>query len=145
MGYGPRSQFLPKRNLEQQIKDLQKKIEDINNPKPYYTMRDICPYPFDRRIPMPPHFVTPKFDKYKGKGDPKAHIREFFMACIEVANEESYLMRLFLQSLGGQAMEWFSKLSPCIKSWGDLAKAFIQHFSYNIESNISITTLCSTK
>lgn len=78
MGYGPRSRSPPKSNLEQQIRDLQKKMEDINTLKPTYTMRDICPYPFDKSIPMPPfptHFVTPKFDKYRGKGDPKAHIR----------------------------------------------------------------------
>lgn len=98
MGYGPRSWSPPKNNLEQQIKDLQKKMKDINTPKLDYTMRDICLYPLDRSIPMPPfppHFVTPNFDKYKGKGDIKTYIREFFIACIEVANEESYLMRLF--------------------------------------------------
>ncbi|GLJ58138.1 hypothetical protein SUGI_1421190 [Cryptomeria japonica] len=107
MGYGPRSQSPPKSNLEQQIRDLQKKMEDINTPKPTYTMRDICPYPFYKSIPMPPfptHFVMPKFDKYRGKGDPKAHIRQFFIACIEVVAEETYLMRLFPQSLGDQAM-----------------------------------------
>lgn len=72
MGYGPRSQSPPKNNLEQQVKDLQKKMEDINTPKPTYTMREICPYPFDKSIPMhpfPTHFMTPKFDKYRGKGD----------------------------------------------------------------------------
>lgn len=47
------------------------------------------------------------------------------MACIEVAAEETYLMRLFLQSLGDQAMEWFSQLPPGIKSWGDLVEDFI--------------------
>ncbi|GLJ36063.1 hypothetical protein SUGI_0723640 [Cryptomeria japonica] len=78
IGYGSRSRSPPKSNLEQQIRDLQKKMEDINTPRPTYTMRDICPYPFDKSIPMPPfpaHFVMPKFDKYRGKGDPKAHIR----------------------------------------------------------------------
>ncbi|GLJ07896.1 hypothetical protein SUGI_0076310 [Cryptomeria japonica] len=148
MGYGPRSWSPPKNNLEQQIRDLQKKMKDINTPKPTYTMRDICPYPFEKSIPMPPfptHFVTPKFDKYRGKGDPKAHIRQFFTACIEVATKETYLMRLFPQSLGDQAMEWFSQLPPGIKSWGDLAEAFIQHFSYKIETDISVTTLCNTK
>lgn len=98
MGYATRNQSPPKNNLEQQIRDLQKKVEDMGTSKPTYTMRDICPYPFDKSIPMPPfppHFVTPKFDKYRGRGDPKAHIRQFFTACIEVAAEETYLMRLF--------------------------------------------------
>lgn len=67
----------------------------MHAPKQNYTMNDIYPYPFDKSIPMtpfPPHFVTPKFDKYKGKGDPMAHIIEFFIACIEVAGEKTYLM-----------------------------------------------------
>lgn len=69
-----------------------------------YTMQDICPYPYNKIIPMPPfhpHFMKPNFDKYRGKEDPMAHIREFFTACIEVAREESYLMRLFPQNLDG--------------------------------------------
>lgn len=54
-------------------------------------------------------------------------------------------MRLFRQSLGGHAMEWFSQLPPRIKSWGKLEGAFIQHFSYNIECEVSVVTLCNTK
>lgn len=77
--------------------------------------------------PFLPHFMTPKFDKYRGKGDPKTHIREFFTACIKVAREKTYPIQLFTQSLGGQAMEWFSQLPQGIKSWSDLAEAFIQH------------------
>lgn len=128
--------------------DLQKKMADMNTPKLDYTMRDVCLYPFNKSIPVPPfppHLVTPKFDKYRDKGDPKAHIREFYIACIEVAREESYLMRLFWKILGGQAMEWFSKLSLGIKSCGELGEAFIQHFSYNIEIDVSVATLCNTK
>lgn len=51
--------------------------------------------------PFPPHFETPKFDKYRGKRDPRDHVKEFFTANIEVAHEETYLMHLFPKSLGG--------------------------------------------
>lgn len=60
--------------------------------KKSYTLEDLRPYPYDRSLyipPFPPHFETPKFDKYKGKGDPRDHIRELFTSCIEVAHEDT--------------------------------------------------------
>lgn len=90
----------------------------------------ICPYPYEKSIPIPPfppHFVVPKFDKYKGKEDPKAHIGEFFTAFIEATREDSYLMIFFPRSLCRQEKEWFFLLPPEIKSWDELAKAFIHN------------------
>lgn len=71
---------------------------------------------------FPPHFETSKFYRYQGKGDPRDHIREFFTAHIEVAQEDTYLMRLFPKILGGPTLEWFSYLPPTITSWDELAK-----------------------
>lgn len=133
--------------MQQQVKKLQQQMGSIHTPIKNYTLHDIFPYPFDRNIPMPPftpHFDVPKFDKYLGKGYPKEHIREFFNACIEVAHEDSYLMCLFRHSLQGQAMKWFSQLPPRIRSWGDLAEKFIQHF-YKIKYEVLVTNLCTTK
>lgn len=45
--------------------------------------------------PFPKHFEAPNFEKYKGNGNPKDHIRAFFVACTEVSYEETYLMQLF--------------------------------------------------
>jgi len=95
--------------------------------------------------PFPKHFETPKFDKYKGKGDPRDHLQEFYFACLEVAQEDTYLMRLFPKSLSGQAVEWFTHLPRGIKSFDELADKFITHFSYNCEHEISMIDLCNTK
>lgn len=43
-----------------------------------YTMEDLKPYPFERSLYIPPflpYFEIPKFDNYRGKGDPKDHIK----------------------------------------------------------------------
>jgi len=96
-------------------------------------------------IPFPQNFTIPKFDKYKGKGDPKDHLREFYLAYFEVSHNDTYLMRLFLRSLGGQAIEWFSHLPMGIKSFNELAEKFATHFSYNAEHEISMTDLCNNK
>lgn len=104
-------------------------------------MEDLRPYPYDRSLYMPPfpqHFESPKFDKYRGKGDPRDHIREFFTSCIEVAHEDTYLLRIFPKSLGGLALEWFSHLPPKINSWGELAELFISNFSHNIDNLVSL-------
>jgi hypothetical protein len=47
----------------------------------------------------------PNLPKYKGRGNPLKHVKEFFTNCIDLAHEPTYLMRLFPQSLTGQALE----------------------------------------
>lgn len=111
-------------------------------------MEDLCPYPFDRTLympPFPPHFETPRFNKYRGKGDPRDHVRELFTACIKVAHEDTYLMRLLPKSLEGTTLEWFSHLPPKIDSWGELAKLFITNFSFNIDNLVTLMDLCATR
>ena len=54
-------------------------------------------------------------------------------------------MRLFPCSLGGPALEWYSKLPRNIKSWKELAEKFISHFSFNITNEVTLSYLCTTK
>lgn len=65
-------------------------------------------------ISFPPNCEIPKYDKYNGRTDPQDHVREFHTMSMEFVHEDIYLMRLFLKSLSGQVMEWFSKLPPSI-------------------------------
>lgn len=56
----------------------------------------ICPYPFNpsiSTIPFPKHFEILKFDKYKGRGDPRDHLQEFYVHCQEVLYNDNYLLR----------------------------------------------------
>lgn len=49
-----------------------------------YQYEELCPYPFDKAMtlqPFPKKFDMPKFDKYKGKGDQRDHVKYFYMAC----------------------------------------------------------------
>lgn len=52
---------------------------------------------------------------------------------MEFVHDTTYLKHLFPRSLGGQAMEWFSKLPFTIKTFDQLASIFITQYSYNIE------------
>lgn len=55
--------------------------------------------------PLPQSFEIPKFEECKGKWDPRAHLKEFYIACQEVSCLDAYLLRLFPRSLGGQALD----------------------------------------
>lgn len=104
-------------------------------------MQDLRAYPFDHNIamvPFPPRFEIPRFDKYKGHGNPEERIREFYVACMEVAYKYSYSMCLFPRSLGGQAIEWFSPLPPGINTFQEIIDQFVIHLSYNIDTNVSL-------
>ena len=97
---GINDELLQSDTIAQQLEMLRRKIDalEAKGTKKLYTDQDLCPNPFDKSLYMPPfpkHFEAPNFEKYKGNGNPKDHIRAFFTACTEVSYEETYLMRLF--------------------------------------------------
>lgn len=83
------------------MKATLKTLQD-NSSEHIFKFDELCPYPFHKSIivmPFPKLFEKPKFDKYKGKGDPHYHVKEFFMAYQEVSWCDNYLLWLFLKSL----------------------------------------------
>jgi len=129
--------------------DIQQMIDErVGQGKKPFSLENICAYPFDKSlnmIPFPPHFEIPQFDKYKGKGNPDDHLRAFFVACLDVAYDDTYLLRLFPRSLAGQALEWFSHLPPGIKTFSELATKFRSHFAFNIEHEVNMNDIVNNK
>lgn len=112
-----------------------------------FQQKDLCPFPFDKALymtPFPHGYIIPNFPKYNGKCNPIEYIREFSTMCIDIAYDPTYLMRLFPWSLIGITLEWFSQLPYGIRSWGELSEKLIEHFSFNIDNKITITSLCHT-
>ena len=95
--------------------------------------------------PFPKDIEVPKYDKYNGNGDPHDHVRHFYALNMDFMHEDTFLMRLFPRSLRGQAMEWFTKLSPPIKTFDELTRHFIQQYSYNIQHPVTVLDLCQIK
>lgn len=112
--------------LALQIQSINQNIADIQLGKiKNYALEEIFPFLYDQIIPMipfPKNGEISKFDKYKWRGDPIEHLREFFVACMDVSYNDTYLMRLFLRSLGGKAIEWFSHLPLGIKTFNENKK-----------------------
>lgn len=125
------------------------KILQDNNFEKVFKFDELCPYLFDKSITsmsFPKHFEMPKFTKYQGKGDPHHHIKEFYMACQEVAYYDNDLLQLFPKSLCGSSLECFSKLPfGVITTFANLLERFVAHYHYNVEKDISMLDLCQAK
>uniref|UniRef100_A0A1U7XZF1 Uncharacterized protein LOC104243791 n=1 Tax=Nicotiana sylvestris TaxID=4096 RepID=A0A1U7XZF1_NICSY len=51
----------------------------------------------------------PKFDLYNGHGDPVAHLRSVCSKMRGAGGRDELLMEYFSQSLGGSALEWYTR------------------------------------
>ncbi|XP_071912384.1 uncharacterized protein [Coffea arabica] len=104
---------------------------------------DLCLFP---NVQLPVGFKTPKFNKYDGTGNPKTHLRLFANKLGKPVDDENLPLRLFPESLEGDALDWYSNLKPEeAKTWLDLSNAFIRQYEYNCELAPTRTTLEGTK
>ncbi|XP_071916224.1 uncharacterized protein [Coffea arabica] len=104
---------------------------------------DLCMFP---NVQLPVGFKTPKFNKYDGTGNPKTHLRLFANKLGRPVDDENLPLRLFPESLEGDALDWYSNLKPEeAKTWLDLSNAFIRQYEYNCELAPTRTTLEGTK
>jgi hypothetical protein len=91
--------------------------------RPYNSQFDRLPYPQGTRI----HEFA-KFSGDQGKST-REHIDQFLAQLGELADTETFCVRLFSLSLTGTAFTWYATLPPnSILSWGDLEQKFHQHF-----------------
>lgn len=88
--------------------------------------------------PFPRGAELPKYDKFLAATNPQDHLREFGDLSMEFMHDQTYLMRLFPRSLGGPAMEWFSRLPTSIKTFDKMSNLFLQHYSHNIQHLVNI-------
>ncbi|XP_027182219.1 uncharacterized protein LOC113780636 [Coffea eugenioides] len=104
---------------------------------------ELCLFP-DMQLPM--GFKAPKFSKYDGNGNPKTHLRMFANKLGKPIDDENLPVRLFPESLEGDALDWYSNLKPeDMKSWMDLSTAFMRQYEYNCELAPTRSTLEGTK
>ncbi|XP_027067603.2 uncharacterized protein [Coffea arabica] len=104
---------------------------------------ELCLFP-DMQLPV--GFKAPKFSKYDGNGNPKTHIRMFANKLGKPIDDENLPVRLFPESLEGDALDWYSNLKPeDMKSWMDLSTAFMRQYEYNCELAPTRSTLEGTK
>src|SRR3954462_152905 len=90
---------------------------------------DLCLVP---DIKIPAKFKVPSFEKYKGITCPMSHIKAFCNKMAPYAENDRLLMHFFQDSLSGASLEWYTRLERIhIRTWDELAEAFLKHYKYN--------------
>ncbi|RDX76833.1 hypothetical protein CR513_43128, partial [Mucuna pruriens] len=82
---------------------------------------DLCSIP---DITLLTNFKTPKLEKYKGSSCPRED---------DILHSPGQDSNALLQdSLTGTALSWYVGLERgCVKTWRDLAEAFLRQYKYN--------------
>ncbi|KAM3286064.1 hypothetical protein P3S67_024863 [Capsicum chacoense] len=92
---------------------------------------DLCINP---NIDMPEGYKTPKFDVFYRKGDPHTYLRAYCDKLVGVERNEKLRMKLFIQSLSGEALTWYTRQDPHKwRDWWEMAEDFISRFRFNTE------------
>ena len=80
---------------------------------------------------LPHKFKVPNFDKYDGTKCPSAHLYMYCRKMTGHTNNDKLLIHCFQDSLTGSATRWYNQLSrENIRSWTDLAKAFLVQYKH---------------
>ncbi|RVX00244.1 hypothetical protein CK203_026657 [Vitis vinifera] len=90
------------------------------------------------RAVLPAKFRMPDIERYTGIGCPHLHLRLYSTVMRAHGLDESQMITLTPLSLSGAAQRWFASLeSSRRQTWGDLAREFLQQFSFNIVVDVS--------
>ncbi|KAK2423098.1 hypothetical protein QL285_033575 [Trifolium repens] len=91
---------------------------------------------------LPPKFKVPEFEKYMGLSCPKSHLIMYSRKMASYANDDKLMIHCFQDSLAGASLNWYMQLEGShIRSWRDLANAFIKQYQYNLDMAPSRTQL----
>ncbi|KAA0051517.1 ty3-gypsy retrotransposon protein [Cucumis melo var. makuwa] len=93
---------------------------------------------------MPNGYQPSKFQQFDGKGNPK-HVAHFIETCETVGMRGDLLVKQFVQTLKGNAFEWYIDLEPeSIDNWEKLERDFLNHF-YSTRRIVSMMELTNTR
>jgi hypothetical protein len=84
-------------------------------------------------LEIPKDFKIRDFPKYDGTGDPKVHVYMYTSRMGAYLRNDKLMMYYFQESLKDSAIRWYLNLDKKeIKTWRDLANAFVRHYKHNI-------------
>ena len=84
---------------------------------------------------IPPKFKMSKFENYNGTKCPENHLATYCNKMAVHAHNEDLLIHVFYDSLTGAAARWYMKLkNDQIRTWRDLARAFLERYKYMLET-----------
>ena len=85
-------------------------------------------------VVIPPKFKISKFKKYDGTKCPENHLATYCNKMAGHTHNENLLIHVFYDSLIGATAQWYMKLKKDqIRTWRDLAQAFLERYKYMLE------------
>ncbi|KAE8678980.1 hypothetical protein F3Y22_tig00111402pilonHSYRG00591 [Hibiscus syriacus] len=116
--------------LTRQIKSLEERMKSVEITESFYGF-DASELSLVPDLILPIKFKAPEFDKYNGTTCPSSHITMFCRRMAGYVKDEKLLIHCFQDSLTGPALKWYTQLTKAnIRSWKDLAKAFLEQYRH---------------
>ncbi|XP_057972615.1 uncharacterized protein LOC131160751 [Malania oleifera] len=112
---------------------LEERLRAIEGSNSFGTIDPTNPY-LVPKVTLPPKFKMPDFEKYDGTRCPRAHLRLYCQAMTAYSNDEKLMMHCFQISLTGFAIRLYIQQNKAwVRTWKDLANAFITHYCHVTE------------
>jgi hypothetical protein len=112
-------------------------------------LHQISHFPFSKEIEgarLPRNFSPPNYMIYDGRTDPIGHISHFRQSMALHLNNDALMCRMFPSSLGPMSLRWFNCLQhSSIRSWDELAEAFVSRFITNSRKPKEFDSLMSMR
>ncbi|RDX79088.1 hypothetical protein CR513_40528, partial [Mucuna pruriens] len=87
-------------------------------------------------------FKTLEFDKYKGSSCPRVHLAMYCRKMAAYKYDDKILVHCFQDSLTGASLNWYISLERGrVKTWRDLAEAFLKQYKYNEDMALDCSRL----
>ena len=101
-------------------------------------------FPFTNEIlatKLPPNWNNPTLDKYDDTTDPDEHI-DSYVSQLTLFMTDEYILQVFLTSLRGAALSWFTRLPPgSIDSFATLKAKFVAQFATSKPHQMTLVAL----
>ena len=115
--------------FEGKFEEMQKEMRVLRGKEVFgQEAHELCLVP---DVVIPPKFKVPVFDKYEGDTCPKAHLTMYARKMSHQTKNDKLLIYYFQESLTGAALRWYGDLEN-IRTFHDLANAFVQQYKYNL-------------
>ena len=121
-------------DMQQRCSLLDKKLKEIEGVKDLGSVdpRELSLVP---DVVIPPKFKMSKFEKYDGTKCPENHLATYCNKMMGHARNEDLLIHVFYDSLTRAIAQWYMKLKKDqIRTWRDLARAFLERYKYMLET-----------
>ncbi|GKV29326.1 hypothetical protein SLEP1_g38263 [Rubroshorea leprosula] len=124
-------------DLERQLRDVQKSIDELKSPKSHQQTLDLDSAPLNLSITAEPYqegFKIPHLETYDGLGDPDEHLHTY-QAIMRIQNANDAMMcKVFLATLKSTARRWEIKrtateLKQVNQREGESLRDYMQRFN----------------